>query len=71
MKIKKRLTNLEKDTYITLSNGIVAIDGEYDPIRDRYPVRYCEIDEEGTVSENGETGYLTPVDLIDGEMQNN
>ena len=68
MKIKNRLTNLEKDTYITLCNGIVAIDGEYDAVRDRYPVRYCDISDDGEVIENGETGYLTPIDLIDGEM---
>ena len=68
MTITERLTNLKKGTYVTLNHGIILIDGEYDAIRDRYPVIYCDITEEGTVIKTSEEGYMTSYDLIGGKF---
>ena len=68
MTINKRLTNLVPGTYVTLNHGIILIDGKYDPIRDRYPVTYCNITDDGVVVETSEEGYLTSYDLIGGKI---
>lgn len=65
---RKDTINLVPGTYVTLNHGIILINGKYDSIRDRYPVIYCDITEDGVVVETSEEGYLTSYDLIGGKI---
>lgn len=69
MKITKKLTNITKGTWLTDRNGeLIVITSDYDSYHKWYEYHETDYDEDGNVVELDRGGYVTPEDLIGGEI---
>ena len=68
MAITKKLYDLTPGTIITRWTGIIVIKSEYDKFHGWYEAVELIVDDNGDGEEGTEIFYVTPSDLIGGEI---